>query len=48
MQAAIVILIVGGAIVFVARTLYKNAKGHACESGACGCAKPITKKQRIG
>lgn len=43
MQIAIVILIVAGAILYVARTLYKSVKGHSCQSGTCGCAKPVAK-----
>ena len=39
-QVAIVTLIVIAAILYVARSIYKSAKGHACETGNCGCAKP--------
>ena len=41
-QVAIVTLIIIAAIVYVARSIYKSAKGHACETGNCGCAKPVT------
>jgi hypothetical protein len=44
MQLAIVIILVIGAAYYVGRTLFKNAKGHACESGNCGCSKPAGKK----
>lgn len=40
-QVAIVTLILIAAIVYVARSMYKSAKGHACETGNCGCAKPV-------
>lgn len=40
-QVIIVALIVVAAIVYVARSMYKSAKGHACETGACGCDKPV-------
>ncbi|HCP92706.1 MAG TPA: hypothetical protein DIU05_01550 [Bacteroidetes bacterium] len=41
-QVAIVTLILIAAIVYVARSIYKSAKGNACETGNCGCAKPVT------
>jgi FeoB-associated Cys-rich membrane protein len=36
-QIVIVVLIVVAAVVYVARSIYRSAKGHACETGNCGC-----------
>lgn len=43
-QTIIVILIVTSAVIYVARSMYKSAKGHACESGNCGCDSAKLKK----
>ena len=42
-QSIIVGIIVLAALFYVARALFKSAKGHACESGKCGCGKPAVK-----
>ncbi|MES2779703.1 MAG: FeoB-associated Cys-rich membrane protein [Bacteroidota bacterium] len=47
-QVVIVILIIIVAVAYVARSMYKSAKGHACETGSCGCdTKPAVSKKVI-
>jgi hypothetical protein len=38
-QTLIVALIIAAAVAYVARSMYKSAKGKSCESGDCGCKK---------
>ncbi len=33
-------IIVSAALFYVAKTVFKSAKGHSCESVKCGCNKP--------
>jgi large-conductance mechanosensitive channel len=42
-QYIIVGLIVAVAIWYIVKSVTKSAKGHSCESGACGCEKPKAK-----
>ncbi len=42
-QYAIVGLIVAAAGWYIFKSIVKSAKGHSCESGACGCEKPKAK-----
>jgi hypothetical protein len=42
-QTIIVVLIITAAVIYVARSIYKSAKGHSCETGSCGC-EPKMKK----
>ncbi len=44
-QAIIVALIITAAVIYVARSIYKSAKGHSCETGACGCEPKMSKKR---
>jgi hypothetical protein len=37
-QVIIVAVIVVAAVIYVARSIFKSAKGNACETGSCGCA----------
>lgn len=36
-QLIIVCIAVAVALFYVGRTMYKSAKGGACQSGSCGC-----------
>lgn len=42
-QFIIVGLFVAVAIWYIVKSVAKSAKGHSCESGACGCDKPKAK-----
>jgi hypothetical protein len=43
-QTLIVALIIAAAVAYVARSMYKSAKGKSCETGTCGCdSKPTVK-----
>jgi hypothetical protein len=43
-QYIILTIIIAAALFYVARTIYKSAKGNACETGNCGCEKKSLKK----
>ncbi len=46
-QVIIVALIIIAAVAYVARSIYKSAKGHACETGSCGCNKPVGSSDKL-
>jgi hypothetical protein len=47
-QIIIVGIIIAAAVIYVARSIYKSAKGHSCESGSCGCdSGPLKKKAKV-
>ncbi|MFI5221723.1 MAG: FeoB-associated Cys-rich membrane protein [Bacteroidia bacterium] len=43
-QYIIITIIILSAVFYIARTIYKNAKGHSCESGNCKCHSTPIKK----
>jgi hypothetical protein len=40
-QVVIVAIMVVAAIAYVARSIFKSAKGNSCETGNCGCEKKL-------
>ena len=43
-QVIIVAVIVLVALFYLGRTLFKNSRGHSCESGKCSHHPTVTKK----
>jgi hypothetical protein len=44
-QLIIVIVLLALAVFYISRTIYKSARGNACEMGSCKCeGKAVNKK----
>jgi hypothetical protein len=39
------LILVIGAAFYLGRSIYKSTRGHACETGNCGCDKPVFKQK---